>query len=406
MTMQNRSNGLRGAVVGYGFISERGHLPAWLSRAANRGDVSIVAVADSCPARREKARAVLPPGIRVYADHESLLAAEAGNLDFVDIAAPPNAHEEITHAALDRGLHVLCEKPIAVSTEAARRMLLHAKQARRVFMPCHNYKHAPVIQAVRKVLSSGAIGKVRLVTLETFRNTHAKGVTEWNRDWRRDHRVAGGGIAMDHGSHSFYLAFEWMASHPTSITAKMSTLQRNFAVAGHEVEDDFSCTLTFPEGTASARLTWNAGVRKVLYTIHGEHGAITVQDDDLEVAVMRAVDGEDVGKGAVEWSFEKRAVSSDWMDASHVTWFDAVIDQFKAAIARDEFVGHEARESFRCIQLIQTAYASSRDRSRELPLEDLAWLDAVDASGEAPASRRRVSERRVEAQFPERGAPR
>lgn len=391
MTMHDRV--LRGAVIGYGFISERGHLPAWLARGAGRGDVSVVAVADTCPARRARARAVLPASVRVYDSHESLLAAEAGNLDFVDVAAPPYAHEEITHAALDRGLHVLCEKPIAVSTDAARRMLLHAKQARRVFMPCHNYKHAPVIQAVRKVLASGAIGKVRLLTLETFRNTHAKGVNEWNRDWRRDQRLAGGGIAMDHGSHSFYLAFEWMNAHPTAITARMSTLQRGFAVAGHEVEDDFSCTLTFPEGTASARLTWNAGVRKVLYTIHGERGAITVQDDDLEVAVMRSVDGEDVGKGAVEWQFERKSVSSDWMDASHVTWFDAVIDQFKAAIAHEDFVGHEARESFRCIQLIQTAYASSRDRSRELPLEDLAWLD-----DEAPASRRKLSERRLAAE--------
>ena len=86
--------------------------------------------------------------------------------------------------------------------------------------PCHNYKHAPVIKAVRGVIEAGRIGKVHLVTLQTFRNTHAKGVTGWRTDWRRERRYSGGGIAMDHGSHTFYLAFEWLRAYPTAITAR------------------------------------------------------------------------------------------------------------------------------------------------------------------------------------------
>ncbi len=55
-------------------------------------------------------------------------------------------------------------------------MLRHAADAGRVIFPCHNYKHAPVIKTVRAVLDAGRIGKVHLVTLQTFRNTHARGV--------------------------------------------------------------------------------------------------------------------------------------------------------------------------------------------------------------------------------------
>ena len=51
----------------------------------------------------------------------------------------------------------------------------HARELRRVLFPCHNYKHAPVIKAVRQVLDAGLIGQVQLVTLQTFRNTHAQG---------------------------------------------------------------------------------------------------------------------------------------------------------------------------------------------------------------------------------------
>ena len=63
--------------------------------------------------------------------------------------------------------------------------------AKRVLYPCHNYKHAPVIRNVRKIIDSGAIGQVHLVTLQTFRNTHARGVPEWRPDWRREKRHSG-----------------------------------------------------------------------------------------------------------------------------------------------------------------------------------------------------------------------
>src|SRR5262249_11182153 len=123
----------------------------------------IVAVADTCAARRERARRVIPEA-RIYEDHEQLLAAEANGLDFVDITTPPNVHAQITHAAFERGLHVLCEKPLATSTADAEGMLDHARQAKRVLYPGHNYKHAPVVRTVRQILESQRIGDVRLVT--------------------------------------------------------------------------------------------------------------------------------------------------------------------------------------------------------------------------------------------------
>src|SRR3954471_1006395 len=100
---------LRGGLVGYGFIMERGHAAGYRDRANASNDVEIVAVADVSEERRELARRHFP-GVRVYADHRSLLAAEYMNLDFCDVATPPSDHAEVAHAALDRGLHVLCEK--------------------------------------------------------------------------------------------------------------------------------------------------------------------------------------------------------------------------------------------------------------------------------------------------------
>jgi predicted dehydrogenase len=362
---------LRGAIVGYGFIMAKGHAAAY----RERGDVEIVAIADVSADRRAIAAAAWPQA-RIYADHEALFAAEADRLDFVDIATPPSDHAVVTHAALDAGLHVLCEKPLAASVDEARAMLRHATRAARVIYPCHNYKHAPVIKAVRAVIESGRIGKVHLVTLQTFRDTHAKGVTGWRTDWRRERRYSGGGIAMDHGSHTFYLAFEWLRAYPTAISARAVTM------GPFDTEDDFSCSLRFPTGVASAHLSWNAGVRKVMYTVHGDRGAIRVEDDDIEVAVRERAPAAPAGpaEGATSWRFEREAISSDWMDSSHVTWFNSLFDDFKGAIDRGEFVGREAEEAFLCVQLISTAYASAREGSKELPLAGLAALAGDDVS--------------------------
>ncbi|MGC4117581.1 MAG: Gfo/Idh/MocA family oxidoreductase [Myxococcales bacterium] len=356
------SQPLRGAIVGFGFISGLGHTPAYLKRAEAKKDVQIVAVADLCEARREIARKALP-GARIYPDYQSLLAAEAANLDFVDIATPPCDHAAIAHAAFDRGLHVLCEKPLTTTLESAREMLAHAKKAQRVIFPCHNYKHSPIAKGIKKVIDSGQLGKVRSLTLATYRNAHAKGVTEWNTHWRRTKRWSGGGIAMDHGSHTFYLTFDWLGAYPTAVTAKMATLDGQY-----DTEDNFSCVLTFPSGLATAHLTWTAGMRKVVYTVQGEKGGVLAEDDNLEVSVMEKTSGPDIAQGAVTWKFEKSSCASDWYDASHVGWFDSLFEQFKEAIAKGDFVGKEARESYLCIQLITTAYRSAAEGCRELPL--------------------------------------
>jgi predicted dehydrogenase len=274
-------------------------------------------------------------------------------------------HAQITHAAFERGLHVLCEKPLATSTADAESMLDHARQAKRVLFPGHNYKHAPVVRTVRQILESQRIGEVRLVTLDTFRTTHARGVREWNADWRRFRHYSGGGIAMDHGSHTFYLAFEWLRSYPTAITAHMQTLGSH--LGDYDTEDNFSCTLTFPTGIATAKLTWNAGFRKVIYTLHGERGAIKIEDDDIELTAQ--MNGRPV--------VERQAIASHWMDAGHSGWFRSLLGDFQQAIRSDLFVGDDARESLLCVQAIETAYSSARNQSRELSLAPHPALVAI-----------------------------
>lgn len=365
---------LRVALLGFGFVAERGHLPAYLASMRSGGPYRIVAVADVCAARRALARRLVPEA-HVYPDHEVLLASERGGLDVIDIATPPCDHAAIATAAIREGLDVLCEAPIASSLDAAKELLAHARRQGRIVFPCHDHAHAPVVKSVRRVLDSGRIGDVRLVTLQTFRHTHARGVGEWRPDWRREHDIAGGGIAMDVGSHSFYLAFDWLSAYPSSVSAMTS------ALGGGDTEDNLTCTMRFPGGRiASAHLTWTAGMSRVLYTIHGERGAIRVEDDDIEVVTRKI--GRDA---AVCWETEGACVGSEWMEASHSAWFRSVLDELAVAIARRDVSSLRAEDALRCIEVIDASYRSSRIGGREVPLcgdvrADDPKLVAVDAA--------------------------
>jgi predicted dehydrogenase len=354
---------LRGAVIGYGFIASKGHIPAYLNRQQKQGDVEIVAIADISPLRRASAAVALPTA-HIYSDYLELLEKESSDLDFIDIAVPPRDHFKMASEALTRGLHVLCEKPLTTSIQEAKLILETAKNARRVIFPCHNYRHAPVIKAIDKIIESGRLGKIKSVSLITFRNTHAKGVHEWEKDWRRHTKWSGGGIAMDHGSHSFYLAFNWLKSYPTSITAKISNLQPE----KYDTEDNLNCVLSFPTGVANIQLSWTAGVRKVIYALQGELGGITVDDDDMEISIIKPTSGADVAQGAVTWHNETLKISSDWMDASHLNWFDSLFEEFKTAIENDQFAGKQALDAQACVETINAAYLSASDKSREIEM--------------------------------------
>ena len=349
---------LRGAIIGYGFVASKGHIPGYLERNRTLGDVEIVALADVSANRRSLAQNVLPEA-RIYSDYRDLLRAESADLDFVDIATPPHSHAAIARMALSGGVHVLCEKPLTCTPEEARALLDHAKHVQRVIFPCHNYKHAPMIKAIGEIIQSGRIGKIRSVTLNTYRNTHAKGVKEWNSHWRRESRYSGGGIAMDHGSHSLYLTFEWLSSYPTSVTAKMSNLESG----RYDTEDEFTAVLNFPTGIARIYLTWTAGIRRVVYVVQGEDGVITMEDDALTIETSHNGHGPTTREQC-----EKKLIRSRWEDASHASWFNSLFDEFRGAIDRGDFAGKDAQEALLCIQAINTAYQSAREGSRQLPI--------------------------------------
>jgi len=210
-----------------------------------------------------------------------------------------------------------------------------AIRAQSVLFPVHSYMHAPVICAVRGLLSHNLIGPVRMATIDTRWTERARGAAQWYRDWRREPRYAGAGI----------LAFEGLVCYPSTVSAWTRS------VRGRAVEDNATCTMVFPHGIARAHLSRNAGFRRAVYALHGDRGVIRVEDDELEV-VVRVADG-----GTRSW---KSSLPSNPQDTRHGPWFEGVLRTFTHAVERRDFVGKEAKDAVMGIRVAAAALSSAR----------------------------------------------
>jgi predicted dehydrogenase len=203
---------IRAAVVGVGFIGVA-HVES-----LRRLGVDVVGVVGSTPERaRGKAAAANLP--RVYDDYEQLLADE--RVDVVHIATPNYLHAEQTRAALAAGKHVVCEKPLALSSEHTRDLLQRATSTGLVHAVCFNMRFYPLCHHMRAMVHAGEVGTPRLVTGSYLQDWLLLD-TDWN--WRLVPEHAGGLRAVaDIGSHWLDLARFVTGRNVTEVMSDLHT---------------------------------------------------------------------------------------------------------------------------------------------------------------------------------------
>jgi D-apiose dehydrogenase len=164
---------LRGALIGCGFVS-RFHLEGW-SRVP---EARLVAVCDLNRARADEAASRIA-GAKPYVDAALMLGSDAG-LDFVEICTQPESHSELVNLAAGRGLHILCQKPAAVTRDELRAMNATCAAAGVRLMIHENWRYRPWYRAMRSEIQSGVIGgpiRLRLAHRDT-RAVRAGGFTD------------------------------------------------------------------------------------------------------------------------------------------------------------------------------------------------------------------------------------
>lgn len=180
------------ALIGCGRIAQS-HLQA----VAQNSECRLVAVAD---VRMEAAREVAAQhGCAAFNDYQDLLEAKLA-LDAVIICTPPRTHAEIALQFLERGVHVLCEKPLAVSSNHARLMVNKAEEQGCVLMMASKFRYVADVIKAKAMLEAGALGEVIL-----FENVFCSKVDMTAR-WNAQRALSGGGVLIDNGCHSVDIA--------------------------------------------------------------------------------------------------------------------------------------------------------------------------------------------------------
>ena len=189
------SDRVRIGVVGTSWWSDAMYLPALTRHPL--ADVRAVVGTRPGPTREFAARWGIPSA---YDDYTAMLDGE--DLDAVVIAAPNRHHLPMAAAAIERGLHVLCEKPLGMTSTEARRLAEAAERVGVITMVPFTYRNMPAIRYLRELVDDGYLGRPFHLDMRYF----ARYLHDGEYLWRFDLGEAGAGVAGDLGSHWMYLA--------------------------------------------------------------------------------------------------------------------------------------------------------------------------------------------------------
>jgi predicted dehydrogenase len=239
---------LKVGIIGAGGIARGRHIPCFQRNAK----AALVAIADVAEGSAE--RVAQEFGIPAfYTSYQDMIEKEG--LDAVVICTPNKFHAPVTIDALGRGLHVLCEKPMALNAEEGRAMLQAAQDAGKILSVAFHYRHKPNARAAKQIIEDGELGDIYMVRVQALRR---RGIPSWGTFTNKE--IQGGGAMVDFGVHLLDLAL-WLMGSPrvqevNAVTSQRLGTRPNVNAWGpwnyqdFQVEDHAAAFLRLPGGKA------------------------------------------------------------------------------------------------------------------------------------------------------------
>ncbi|MBT2474167.1 Gfo/Idh/MocA family oxidoreductase [Microbacterium sp. ISL-103] len=253
---------LRIGIIGTGGIADA-HIDGYL---AFPDQCVIAGLADVVPGKAaQKAEAFGLTDVTAFDDPLEMIAS--GLVDVVSVATPPSTHAALSIAALDAGLHVLVEKPMAPSLEECDAMLQAQERSGRVLSVVAQNRFRDDLATLKDVVDSGLLGSISHVRVDS---AWWRGLPYYDLWWRGTWEKEGGGCTLNHAIHHIDLLL-WLRGSPTEITAMLTNAQHDNA----EVEDLSVAVFRYDRGLA--QLT-----SSVVH--HGQEQAIVIQGANARVS--------------------------------------------------------------------------------------------------------------------------
>jgi predicted dehydrogenase len=260
-------NKVRLGIIGLGNIGQH-HFTYLTGGKVDRAEV--VAVADAVPSKLEKYKP-----LATFADPEALIAS--GLVDAVIIATPHYQHTTLGISAINRGLHVMVEKPISAHKADAERLIAaHKQHPRLVFAGMFQLRAEPRYLKMQKLLKAGEIGtlvRMSWIMTDWFRTEAYYASGGWRATWKGE----GGGVLLNQCLHNLDI-MQWLLGMPARV--------RGFCQLGRyhniEVEDNVAAYLEYPNratGTFVSSTGETPGTNR--FEIVGTRGKLVLERDKL-----------------------------------------------------------------------------------------------------------------------------
>ncbi len=296
--------------------------------------VELLGIADEDAARGESFAA--RHGVRRFPSYETLLAEQPAGV----IVCSENArHRGLVELAATAGVHVLCEKPLAITTDDARAMVAACRRAGVVLMTAFPMRFSPVMLEVKSLLDRNGLGAVHAVSATNNGQMPAR-----HRAWFVDRELAGGGAGMDHIVHLADLLRWYLRSEVATVYAQFNRIMHADKV---DVETGGLVMLTFSNGAfASIDCSWSRPLGYPIWgglalEIVGERGVVTA--DGFRQNLIN-YGGENILTSWLPWG----------SDADR-----GMVAEFVSAIRENRAPAVTGEDGVRAVEIVMAAYRSA-----------------------------------------------
>ena len=326
-------------------------------------EIELCCVADLRQERREWAKKTLPENVKVYASGQELI--DAADCDAVIIAVPHYDHPVLAEAALKRGLHVLCEKPVAVYTAQVPPVLAAAKESGKTFALMFNQRTNCVYRKMKEILDSGELGEMKRMSWT---------ITDWYRSqayydsgsWRATWDGEGGGVLLNQCPHQLDLC-QWICGMPVKVQTHMKFGKWHDI----EVEDDVTTYVEYENGATGVFVTTTGDAHGTnRFEIMMDKAKLVVTYDGIELKEFSVSEPEWTAtckEGFATMPAEDINVETDGKNEQH----NGVINAWGGAILRGEPMIADGREGIHGLMLSNAMHLSAfLGKEVELPIDE------------------------------------
>ena len=222
---------------------------------------------------------------RIYKTYQEMAEKESSRSDAIDVVAivtPNHLHVPIAKIFAEKGIHIICDKPLALSSKEAISLKNIVESKKLIFALTHNYTGYPMVRHARSLIQKGDLGSIRVIQAEypqDWLTTKAEDSGLKQAEWRTDpKRSGGGGCIGDIGTHAFNLIRFITGLEIEELSADIHTF-----VKGRLLDDNAQIMLRFKGGAKGA--LWSSQVavgneNNLKIRIYGENGGIEWRQED------------------------------------------------------------------------------------------------------------------------------